>query len=141
MPSLFRKRKEPYNLRSRKNAYSAPKSKVDACVECDLPFDESTIAPELRRGPIDKPGTSSEPLETCEKDSEGVDKTNLEPLDISVESNSEDSFSVLAPPCLSNPAEKKNHLEKGTEKEKENCTENAFVIGGQPVPVSTSPQC
>ena len=100
-----------------------------------MPFDETKIAPELRRGPIKKQGTSSEPLES-RKDSE--DKKNLEPVDISVEeSNSEDSFSVLAPPCLSNPAENKKHLEKG--KEKENCTENAFTTGGQPVPVSTSP--
>jgi len=28
---------------------STPKSKVDACVECDLPFDESEIAYELQR--------------------------------------------------------------------------------------------
>ena len=31
------------------NKSSNPKSKVDACVECDLPFDKSKIAPELRR--------------------------------------------------------------------------------------------
>ena len=29
---------------------STPKSKADACVNCDLPFDESAIAPELRKG-------------------------------------------------------------------------------------------
>ena len=49
---VIQKKKKPYNLRSQKKLYgsSTPKSKVDACVECDLmPFDESEIAPELRR--------------------------------------------------------------------------------------------
>ena len=49
-PSKLKVTRKPYNLRSHKYVYksSTPKSKVDAYVECDLPFDESEIAPELR---------------------------------------------------------------------------------------------
>lgn len=66
----------------------------------------------------------------------------MEPVDISVYSNSEDSFSVLPQPDLSKPVdiEEESHLEKEKEKEKgtENITENAFAAGQQ-LPVSTSP--
>jgi len=66
----------------------------------------------------------------------------LEPVDISVDSNSEDSFSVLPQPDLSKPVdiEEESHLEKEKQKEKgtENITENAFAAGQQ-LPVSTSP--
>ena len=96
MPKFFSKRKEPYNLRSRSKNQSTPKSKVDACVECDLPFDESKIAPELRRGPVTKEGTSSDLLEPSYKNSVGFDKTSLVPVDISVVSDSDDSLSALA---------------------------------------------
>ena len=89
MPKFFSKRKEPYNLRSRSKNQSTPKSKVDACVECDLPFDESKIVPELRRGPVAEEGTSSEPLEPSHKTSVGFNTTNLEPVDISVDSDSD----------------------------------------------------
>ena len=68
MPKFFTKRKEPFNLRSRsKNQSFTPKSKVDACVEWDLPFVESKVAPELRCGPVAKEGTSSELLEPSRK--------------------------------------------------------------------------
>ena len=51
MSKLFKRKTKPYKLRSQKKLYgsSTPKSKLDACVECDLPFDESETAPELRR--------------------------------------------------------------------------------------------
>ena len=96
MPKFFTKRKERCNLRSRSKNQSTPKSKVDACVECDLPFDESKIAPELRRGPVTKEGTSSDLLEPSHKNSVGFDKTSLVPVDISVVSDSDDSLSALA---------------------------------------------
>ena len=95
------KRKEPYNLRSWSKNQSTPKSKVDGCVECDLLFDESKTAPELRRGPVTNKGTSSELLEPSHKNSVGFNKTNLEPVDISVDSDSDDSLSALDPRCLS----------------------------------------
>ena len=94
------KRKEPYNLRSRSKNQSTPKSKVDACVECDLLFDESKIAPELRHGPVTNKGTSSELLEPSHKNFVGFNKTNLEPVDISVDSDNDDSLSALDPQCL-----------------------------------------
>ena len=123
MPKFW-KRKSPYDLRSRKNKHSTPKPKVDACVECDLPFDEDEIAPELRRVPIAKEGTSPEPLEIYQKDAEGFNKTDLEPVDISVDSNSDESYSVLAPPVLSSSTdtEEENNSEKEKEQEKENRT-------------------
>ena len=141
MPKIYWKRPSPYEFRKRKNKHSTSKPKVDACVECDLPFDENEIAPELRRGQNVKEGTSSEPLEPCQKDAEGFDKTNLEPVDISVESNSEDSYSVLTPPVLSSPTdtEEENHLETEKEKEKQNITEELGATGGKQVPVSTTP--
>ena len=145
MPKFFSRRKEPYNLRSRSKNQSTPKSKVDACVECDLPFDESKIAPELRRGPVAKEGTSSEPLEPSHKNSVRFNKTNLEPVDISVDSDSDDSLSALDPRRLRALVESEEELssenerEKEKEKEKENCTDNIFATGSQQVPASTSP--
>ena len=62
MPKFFAKRREAYNLRSRSKTHSTPKSKEDACVEYDLPFDESTIAPELRSGPVTKEETRGSEL-------------------------------------------------------------------------------
>ena len=142
MPKFW-KRKSPYDLRSRKNKHSTPKPKVDACVECDLPFDEDEIAPELRRVPIAKEGTSPEPLEICQKDAEGFNKTDLEPVDISVDSNSDESYSVLAPPVLSSSTdtEEGNNSEKEKEKEKEkqNIIGEVGATGGKQVPVSTTP--
>lgn len=51
MSKLFKIKKKPYNLRSRKKLYgsSTQKSKVDACGECDLPFDKSEVTPEIQR--------------------------------------------------------------------------------------------
>ena len=138
MPKFFTKRKERCNLRSRSNNQSTPKSKVDTCVECDLPFDESKIAPELRRGPVTKEGTSSELLEPSHKNSVRFDKTNLVPVDISVDSDSDDSLSALA----SGASELSQNLRKNfiqKKKEKENCTDNIFATGSQRVPASTSP--
>ena len=94
MPKFFVKRKEPNNLRGCSKNQSTPKSKVDACIEWDLLFDESKIAPELRRGPVTRKGTSSELLEPSHKNSVGFNKTNLEPVDISVDSDSDDSLSA-----------------------------------------------
>ena len=143
MPKFFSRRKEPYNLRSRSKNQSTPKSKVDACVECDLPFDESKIAPELRRGPVAKGGTSSELLEPSQKNSVRFNKTNLEPEDISVDSDSDDCLSALDPRRLRTLVEceeelySENEIEK--EKEQENCTDNIFATSSQQVPASTSP--
>ena len=143
MPSFFRKRREPYNLKSRRNERNTPAKKVHACVECDLPFDESKIAPELRRGPVARKQTSPEISNTCQENSEGAYKTNLEPLDISIDSNSDVSLSVLVPPCPSSPRDtgEENHLENEKPKRtrEENFTENVCATGGQQVPVSTSP--
>ena len=113
MPKFFTKRKERCNLRSRSKNQSTPKSKVDTCVECDLPFDEPKIAPELRRGPVTKEGTSSELLEPSHENSVGFDKTNLVPVDISVDSDSDDSLSALAS-AASEPSQnlKKNFIRK-----------------------------
>ena len=142
MPKFW-KRKSPYDLRSRKNKHSTPKPKVDACVECDLPFDEDEIAPELRRVPIAKEGTSPEPLEIYQKDAEGFNKTDLEPVDISVDSNSDESYSVLAPPVLSSSTdteeENNSEKEKEQEKEKQNIIGEVGATGGKQVPVSTTP--
>ena len=120
MPKFFTKRKERCNLRSRsKNQSCTPKSKVDACVECDLPFDESKVAPELRRGPVTKEGTSSDLLEPSHKNSVGFDKTSLVPVDISVVSDSDDSLSALAS-AASEPSQnlKKNFIRKKKKKKR-----------------------
>ena len=108
-----------------------------------MPFDESKIAPELRRGPVAKEGTSSEPLEPSHKNSVRFNKTNLEPVDISVDSDSDDSLSALDPRRLRALVESEEELssenEREKEKEKENCTDNIFATGSQQVPASTSP--
>ena len=49
MKRFFKKKSKPYYLRSQKHLYqysnvSISKSKADACVSCDLLFDESEIA-------------------------------------------------------------------------------------------------
>ena len=108
-----------------------------------MPFDESKIAPELRHGPVAKEGTSSELLEPSHKNSAGFNKTNLEPVDISVDSDSDDSLSALDPRRLRALVESEEELssenEREKEKEKENCTDNIFATGSQQVPASTSP--
>ena len=108
-----------------------------------MPFDESKKAPELRRGPVTKEGTSSEALEPSHKNSEGFDRTNLELVDISVDSDSDDSLSVLDPRRLRNLVDSEKEIiqktRKKKEKEKENCTDNNFATGGQQVRASKSP--
>ena len=113
MPKFFTKRKEHYNLRSRSKNQSTPKSKVDACVKYDLPFNESKITPELRCGPVTKKGTSSELLEPSHKNSVAFHKTNLEPVDISVDSDSDKLLKNL----------RKNFTQKTREKENEKTRE------------------
>ena len=141
MPKFFTKRKEHYNLRSRSKNQSTPKSKVDACVKYDLPFNESKITPELRCGPVTKKGTSSELLEPSHKNSVAFHKTNLEPVDISVDSDSDKLLKNLRKNFTQKTREKENEKtrEKENEKTKENCTDNIFVTGSQQVPASTSP--
>ena len=114
---------------------------MDACVECDLPCDEDEIVPELRRVPIAKEGTSSEPSELCQKDAEGFNKTDLETVDTSVDSNSDESYSVLAPLVLSSSTdtEEENNSEKEKEKEKQDIIGEVGATGGKQVPVSTTP--
>ena len=135
MPKFFTKRKEHYNLRSR----------IDACVKYDLPFNESKIAPELRRGPVTKKGTSSELLEPSHKNSVGFHKTNLEPVDISVDSDSDGTLGALDPRRLRALEESEEELysenerEKEKEKTKENCTDNIFATGSKQIPASMSP--
>ena len=82
-------------------------------------FDESKIAPELRRGPVTKKGTSSALLEPSHKNSVGFNKTNLEPVDISVDSHSHDSLSALDPRRLRALVESEEELYSENEREKE----------------------
>ena len=67
----------------------------------------------------------------------------MEPVDISVDSDSDDSLSVLHPRRLRDLVDSEKEIysenEKEKEKEKENCTDNIFATGGQQVRVSTSP--
>ena len=88
MKRLFKKKSKPYYLRSQKHLYqysnaSTPKSNADACVSCDLPFDESEIAPELRREntSVDTPDSPR----GKEEESPPLNRTNLEEVDISVD--------------------------------------------------------
>ena len=73
MKRLFKKSK-PHYLRSQKHLYqysyaSTSKSKADACVSCDLPFDESEIAPSCGK----------------KEESPPLNCTNLETVDISID--------------------------------------------------------
>ena len=94
MKKLFQSTRKPYNLRSHKYVYksSTPKSKVDACVECDLPFDESEIVPELRREQP-REEINSEVPENRPGDVDRPDRTNLDPVDISVDSSESENTS------------------------------------------------
>ena len=133
----------PYNLRSKGKlrGKNTPLTRVDACVEIDLPFDESDTALELRQESTAEKDTDSEPLETYQRDSDKFDKTNLELVDISEVSYSEDSSDSLAPPCLGNTedTEKINNATEGIDifQEEENFTDTALTTGGRQVPVST----
>jgi len=98
---LFKIKKKPYNLRSRKKLYgsSTQKSKVDACGECDLPFDKSEIAPKLRRERSPREGEISGLRETHPDIAGRVNETKLEPIDISVEPSHRESTSLSEPPA------------------------------------------
>ena len=66
-------------------------------------------------------------------------------MDISVDSDSDDSLSALDPRRLRALVESEEELysenerDKEKEKEQENCTDNIFATGSQQVPASTSP--
>ena len=165
MKRLFQSTRKPYNLRSHKYVYrsSTPNSKVDACVECDLPFDESEIAPELRREqPREEP--NSEVPVTRPEDIGNPNRTNLDPVDISVDSSESESTSESDSPefcfqrahCSLDSAriglevqdigdpeehfnEKQSRKRSEKKKDEENFTESVFVTGGLQVPVNTTP--
>ena len=128
-----------------------------------FPFDESEIAPELRREQPRKE-TNSEVPETRPEDVDSPDKTNLDPVDISVDPRGSESTSKSDPLeyCLQrancsrdsartglevqdisdseelfNEKQSRKRLEK--EREKDNFTDSAFVTGGLQVPVNTTP--
>ena len=87
MKRLFKKRSKPYYLRSQKHLYqysyiSTPKSKADACVSCDLPFDESEIAPESPKENCSVDTTDSR--RGKEEESSPLNCTNLEAVDICI---------------------------------------------------------
>ena len=87
MKRLFKEKIKLCYLRSQKHLYqysytSTPKSKVAACMRCDLPFDESEIAPELHTGncsddtPDSRHGKEESPQLKC---------ANLETVYISID--------------------------------------------------------
>ncbi|KAL9988254.1 hypothetical protein ACROYT_G002679 [Oculina patagonica] len=122
-----------------------PKPKIDASVTCDLPFEENDIAPELRRAPITNEERSSlEQSGLSQEGAEGLNKTNLTPVDISVDSESDGCYRILTPPVPSSStdSEKGHSSEKEKEKRKQKRTVNikkkTFTTSGQQVPVSTS---
>ena len=139
----FSERTNPYNLRSKGKlrGKNTPSARVDACVETDLPFDKSDIAPEVRQGSTTEKDTDTEPLENQQRDSDKFNKTNLELVDISEVSTSEDSSDSLAPPCPGNTqdTEEINTLTEEIDifQEEENFTDTALATGGQQVPEST----
>lgn len=139
------------------------KKKVDVAFECDLPFDESKIAPELRRKQRPRVKTYSGKSQARQENADRVNKTNLEPVNISVESSHEEKTSSSDLPTefqrvfcsrekvrigleiqdISDPDNfcNKENSEKGKQKEKveENITENNHAAGGQQVPTTTTP--
>ena len=108
---------------------STPKSKADACASCDLPFYESEIAPELRKGnySVDTPDSRRGKEE---EESPPLNCTNFETVDISIDEGA--SIILSAPPQNSEQEmieatvkENRNQesiynktLEKGKEKER-----------------------
>ena len=84
----FFKKSKLYYLRSQKHLYqyscaSTPKSNTDACASRDLPFDESEISPELRKGnsSVDTPDSPR----GKEEESPPLNGKNLETVDISID--------------------------------------------------------
>ena len=156
MKRFFKKRSKPYYLRSQKHLYqysyaSTPKSKADACVSCDLPFDESEIAPELRKEDcsVDTPNSRR----GKEEESPPLNCTNLEAVDISLD---EGASRILSTPPQNSEEEiieaaveeNRNQetiynktLEKGKEKKRseKDLEETVFATGGLRVPVIDSP--
>ena len=163
MPKLFPRKLKRYNLRSQKEILtsSTPKSKVDANVECDLPFDENEIALELRREQNPKED-STRVSKVCAEDADKENKTNLDPVDISADSSTRECTSTSDSPVLrlqrahclresariglevqdiSEPEISENKSpEKGREKERtrNDYQENTFAAGGTRVPVVNS---
>ena len=118
MKRLFKKNSKPYYLRSQKHLYqysyaSTPWSKADACVSCDLPFDESEIAPELRIGnqSVDTLDFRSEK----EEESPTLNCTNLETVDISIDEGA--SRILSAPPQNSEPEKTEATVEENRNQE------------------------
>lgn len=106
---------------------STPKNTVDTSVDCDLPFDESAIAPELRRGHTDPPSSLS-----LRVDVPG-NSTDLVVRDISLDTSISGSPSTPPGETEDTP---KEFPETGREKESE---ETVLTTGGLRVPVTTSP--
>ena len=132
MKRFFKKKSKPYYLRSQKHVYaSTPRSKTDASVSCDLPFDESEIVPELRKenSSVDMPDSR------CgeEEESPSTKGTNLETVDISIDEGVTENSSQES---IYNKT-----LEKGKEKErsKTDLEETVFATGGLRGPVINSP--
>ena len=156
MKRLFKKKSKPYYLRSQKHLYqyssaSTPRSKADACVSCDLPFDESEIAPELRIGnfSVDTPDSRR----GKEEESPTLNCTNLETVDISID---EGASRILSTPPhnteeeISEATVEENRdqesiynktVEKGKGKERteKDLEETVFTTGGLRVPEINSP--
>ena len=156
MKRFFKKNPKPYYLRSQKHKYqysyaSTPKSKTDACVSCDLPFDESEIAPELRKGhsSVDTPDSRR----GKEEESPPLNCTNFKFSDISID----ESASIISSKPLQNseqeitePTVEENcnqesiyntTLGKGKEKErsKKDLEGTVFATGGLRATVIYSP--
>ena len=116
-------------------------------MSCDLPFDESDIAPELRR--------NNSSVDAPVEDSPSVNRTNLEEVDISIDASA--SGIPLTPPqshyrkqeTIDTTMEENRSQEtiynKTTEKGKtqeglkDNLEETVSTAGGLQVPVITSP--
>ena len=131
MKRFFKKKSKPYYLRSQKHLYaSTPRSKTDASVSCDLPFDESEIAPELRQ---EKSSVDTPDSRCGEEKSPSANGTNLEAVDISIEEGVNENRNQES---IYNKT-----LDKGKEKErsKKDLEETVFTTGGLREPVINSP--
>ena len=156
MKRLFKKKSKPYYLRSQKHLYqysntSTPKSKADACVSCDLPFDESEIAPELRRENTSV--VTPDSPRGKEKESPPLNCTNLETVDISVDEgvsgipstppqkSEEEIIETTVEENRKQESIYNKTTEKGREKEqsKTDLEETVFATGGLREPEINSP--
>ena len=156
MKRLFKKKPKPYYLRNQKHLYqhsyaSTPKSKADASVSCDLPFEEGEIAPELRKrsSSVDAPDSPR----GKEEESPTLNCTNLETVDISVDEgvsgipstppqNSEEEIIEAAAEDNRNQEaiyNKTEEKEKETERSEKDLEETVFATGGFRVPEINSP--